>query len=65
MITVPQSTPEKPLTSIDYIARLAECVTAAEVASYAERCPGHVRHDERFTKAVAGRLAAIKEKRAA
>jgi len=62
MIEVPQSTVERPLTAIDFIAVLAQCSTVSEVADYAQRCPEHVRNDERFTRAVARRLAAIKEK---
>lgn len=65
MITVPQSTVEKPLTAIDFIAVMEQCSTVAEVADYAQRCPEHIRNDERFTKGVSMRLGAIKSKRAA
>ncbi len=51
---------EKPLTTIDYIAALEQCVSIAEVQRYAGDLPLWVREDERFTKAVAKRLAAIK-----
>lgn len=62
MIPVPVSTIEKPLTAIDYIAVMEQCSSVSDVADYAQRCPDHVRNDERFTRAVARRLAAIKEK---
>jgi len=65
VITVPQSTVEKPLTPIDFIAVLEQCSTVPEVADYAQRCPEYVRNDERFTRGVSMRLAAIKGKRAA
>lgn len=65
MIAVPQSTPEKPLTVIDFIAALEQCGSITEVQQYAEQVPLPVRHDERFTRAVAKRLAAIKDRRAA
>lgn len=63
MIRVPQSTVEKPLTAIDYIAAMAECSTAREVAIYAEQVPLEVRNDERFSRAALARLDAIKETR--
>jgi len=59
------STVEKPLTAVDYIAALEQCVTPAEVSVFAELAPAAVRHDERFTKAVAGRLGALKKRQAA
>ena len=65
MINVPQSTVEKPLTAIDFIAGLEACLSVSDVADYAQRCPEHVRNDERFARGVAMRLAAIKDKRAA
>lgn len=63
MITVPQSTVAKPLTAIDYIAALDQCISIAQVKRYADKVPLWVRRDERFTKAVAKCLAAIKGKR--
>lgn len=63
LITVPVSTVEKPLTPIDYCAALDQCITPAEVASFCERCPVEVRNDERFSRAVAEKLAAFKEER--
>lgn len=60
MIPVPISTPEKPLTAIDFAAALEQCSTISEVRDFGERVPIEVRQDERFTKAVALRLAAIK-----
>lgn len=65
MIEVPVSTVEKPLTPIDFIAVLAQCSTVSEVADYAQRCPEHVRNDERFTRSVAWRLGEIKERKLA
>lgn len=65
MITVPQPTVEKPLSVIDYCAALSQCVSVAEVGRFGEACPEWVRADERFTKAVAARLMAIKERKAA
>lgn len=58
------STIEKPLTAIDYCAGLEQCISVAEVKRYAEKVvPTWARQDERFTKAVAKRLASIKAKR--
>lgn len=65
MINVPQSTIEKPLTAIDYIAALDGCTTKTEVRRFAEQCPVAVRNDERFTRAVAAKLAAVKSRKAA
>lgn len=65
MITVPQSTIDKPLTAIDYIACLEQCSSITEVQQFAAQVPDDVRHDERFTRAVAKRLGAIKGKKAA
>ena len=62
MIPVPVSTIEKPLTAIDFIASLQQCISVAQVASYGERVPEEIKKDERFAKAVAARLAAIHEK---
>jgi hypothetical protein len=60
---IPVSTIEKPLTVIDYIAALQQCVTTRMVRGFAQEVPLHIRQDERFAKAVAQRLAAIKERR--
>lgn len=65
MITVPQSTTDKPLTAIDYIAALEQCETVTDVKDFGERTPLKVRTDERFTRAVAKRLAEIKDKKVA
>jgi len=62
MIEVPVSTVERPLTPIDFIAVLQQCSSVADIADYAQRCPEHVRNDERFTRGVAMRLAIIKDK---
>ena len=60
MIDVPQSTVEKPLTAIDYIASLQACSSLSEVQQFASRCPLEVRQDERFGRAVAKLLGEIK-----
>lgn len=65
MIKVPQSTIEKPLTVIDFIAALESCSSIAEVAQYGQHMTLKVRQDERFTRAVAKRLLAIKGRKAA
>lgn len=65
MIAVPVSTAERPLTAIDYTVPLEQCTTLGEVGDYAGLVPEHIRTDERFTKAVAMRLAAIKGRKAA
>lgn len=62
MIAVPQSSVEKPLTAVDYCACLEHCLTLAEVATFSEQLPLAVREDERYCKAVAKRLASIREK---
>jgi hypothetical protein len=61
VITVPKSTAEKPLTAIDYIAELERCRSLEDVRDFGEQVPMRVRQDSRFTRAVAKRLAAIKE----
>lgn len=65
MIPVPQSTLEKPLTAIDYIAALEQCTSITLVQGFAEQVPVEVRQDDRFTRAVAKRLASIKDRKAA
>lgn len=61
MIAVPQSTPEKPLTAIDYIATLDQAKTAQEVRAYDEQVPLEVRHDWRFIRAVDKKLIEIED----
>jgi len=63
MVSVPQSTVERPLTAIDYCAVLAQCNSIDEVHQYAERCPLEVRQDDRFARSVAHRLGEIKARR--
>jgi len=65
VITVPQSTVERPLTPIDFIASLQACSSLSEVQQFASRCPLEVRQDERFGRAVAKILGEIKERQAA
>lgn len=63
-MNIPQSTIEKPLTAIDYLARLQDCLTLDGVSEYASAVPLHIpQRNERFAKAVASRLAAIKASR--
>lgn len=62
-VNVPVPTVEKPLTAIDYIASLDACRTHREVGLYCDKVPGLVRTDERFTRAVAVKLGAIKSSR--
>ena len=65
MINVRRSTAEKPLTVIDHIADLESCSSIFEVRRFSEQVPVEIRQDERFTRAVAARLAAIKGRKAA
>lgn len=65
MIPDLRPTIEKPLTTIDYIAALEQCVSITEVQGYAKNVPMWVRQDERFTKAVAKRLSTFKDRKAA
>lgn len=63
-MNVPQSTPEKPLTAIDYCAELTrQCNSIEEIREFSEKVPVDVLNDERYNRAVAGRLAAIREKK--
>lgn len=59
MINVPQSTLEKPLTAIDFIAALDDCDTVTEIQQFSAAVPLEVRQDDRFNRAVAIKLAAI------
>lgn len=63
MIAVPQSTVEKPLTTIDYIAVMARAATFEELTDYAASVPPHVVEDDRFARAFKVRLDEIKGKR--
>ena len=65
MIPVLESTVEKPLTAIDYIAALDQCDGIREVQLFAEQVPMDVRQDERFTRAVANRIKAMRSRKAA
>ncbi len=65
MIPVLESTVEKPLTPIDYIAALDQCETLTEVQQFAEQVPIKVRNDECFAGAVAKRLVAMRSRKAA
>ena len=65
MIEVPQSTVQRPLTPIDFIANLQACSSLAEVQQFASLCPLEVRQDERFGRAVAKLLGEIKARKAA
>jgi hypothetical protein len=63
MISVPVSTVERPVTVIDFIAGLYACASVTEVESYNQQCPAAIRDDERFVRAVAGRMGAIRADR--
>lgn len=66
MITVPQSTEEKPLTAIDYCAELEkQCRSIDDIRQFSEQVPIEVLNDERYNRAVAHRLAAIHDRKAA
>lgn len=64
-INVPVSTVEKPLTAIDFCAALEQCTSLDEIREFSEQLPINVLNDERYNRAVANRLAAIKERKAA
>ncbi len=65
-IRIPVSTVQKPLTAIDFIGELtAQCRTLNDIAEFASGVPMEVRQDDRFARAVANKLAAVHEKKAA
>lgn len=64
MISIPVDSIEKPITVVDYCAGVYRCESLAEVQAYGEACPEWVRQDERFTKAVAVKLADLRSKAA-
>jgi hypothetical protein len=55
-----QSTIEKPLTAIDYVAALSECDGILEVQIFVERAPLSIQRDERFASAVAKLIKAMR-----
>lgn len=59
-MNVPHSTPEKPLTAIDYCAALSQCKSIEDIREFSEQVPISVLNDERYNRAVAARLADIK-----
>lgn len=63
-VNVPQPSIEKPLTTIDYIAALDGCASMREISRFSELVPSEVRNDERFARAVAAKITAIKCKKA-
>lgn len=65
MIKVPVNTVERPITVVDYIAALEQASTIIDVRSFGEQVPMAIRQDDRFTRAVQKRLAAIKGRKAA
>ena len=65
MIPVPHSTVQKPLTWLDYVVCLESSSSLFEIKRFAEQVPVEVRQDERFARAVAKRIAAIKGRKAA
>lgn len=58
-IEVPVGTLEKPITALDYIGAMQQCITLTQVADFCERCPLDIRTEERFAKAVVKRLAEL------
>jgi hypothetical protein len=62
-VNVPQSTLEKPLTAIDYIAAMEQCTHFGELVEYAKFVPADVVEDERFARAFKDRLETIRGKR--
>jgi hypothetical protein len=65
LIPVLESTIEKPLTAIDYIAALDQCEGIREIQIFADQVPMHIRQDERFAGAVARLIKAIRTRKAA
>lgn len=65
MIIARKSTPEMPLTVIDHIADLERCHSVSDIQGFSEQLPVDVLNDERYSRAVAHRLAAIREAQAA
>lgn len=66
MITVPVSTPEKPLTYIDYCAELTrQCNSVEDIRIFSEKVPLEVLNDERYNRAVAMRLVGAKRSKSA
>jgi hypothetical protein len=66
VITVPVSTAEKPLTAVDFCGELArQCNSIEDIREFSEKVPLEVLNDERYNRAVASRLAAIKGQKAA
>jgi hypothetical protein len=63
-VNIPQSTIEKPLTTIDFIAAMNEqCSSLHDLTMFASRCPLHVLEDDRFARAFKSRLDTIRRKR--
>lgn len=59
VIAVPQSTVEKPLTSVDYIAILPLCGDVPTLMKLASALPPYVVADDRFAQAFKKRLAEL------
>lgn len=65
-INVPVSTAQKPLTAVDFCAELArQCNSIEDIRQFSEKVPLDVLNDERYNRAVASRLAAIKGRKTA
>lgn len=61
---IPVPTIERPLTAIDYLVAMEQqCITVTMVREFAEQVPLTIREDDRFTRAVAKRLATIKARK--
>lgn len=65
MIVARKSTPEMPLTVIDHISGLERCRSLTDIQQFSDQLPIEILNDERYSRAVAHRLAAIKERKAA
>lgn len=62
---IPQSTPEKPLTAIDYCAALTHCETLEEVHTFNSQLPLEVLQDDRYNRALAQHCWKLKTPRTA
>jgi hypothetical protein len=61
-VSVPQPTVEKPITVIDYIAAMSECLDFRSLTAFANACPPQIVEDDRFARAFKNQLDAIKDK---
>lgn len=59
---VPVSTPEKPLTALDFIGAIDGCTTIYEVSRFCAGCPQSIRQDARFAIAAVSKLTSLASK---